>query len=242
MTCKFTLLMVVLLGAAFGVSGQSVQVNRNNRTIQVSLTETLRVEPEIAEITFGYRNFAATKDAAYQENVQKSNAILKALADAGVSKEALETETLVLNRPEEYETPNIPRKDREFEAKQEWILRISVGEAQKLIDLAVAAGANLVEDVTWTVADLGALDAKVDANALSKARLQAEKMAKPFNVKVGDLLYLSNQEAMPPADRFVAAGVMAKLAAPPPPPTPPLKLLPAKVERSATITAIFAVE
>jgi hypothetical protein len=70
-------------------------------------------------------------------------------------------------------------------------------------------------------------------------------MAKQMNAKLGELLYISNSEPerFSRFDRGAGGGGMAyKLAAPPPPPPLPLHLFPAKVEQSATVTAVFAIE
>src|SRR5579872_4613472 len=81
-------------------SGQDIQVSRANKTVEVTVTATVRVDPEIAVIDVGYRNYARTREAAFQENVEQANRITGALTNAGISKTAIETEHLQMERNE----------------------------------------------------------------------------------------------------------------------------------------------
>ena len=234
-----TFLLLVVAPAAHA---QVVNVSRTNKTIEVSLTESVRVDPEIAEIKLGYQNYGQTKDLAYEENVRKANQIVRAMLDARIPKEAIETEGVRLDRASVEELPAAQRKEREFTARQTWTIRVPVPEAQKVVDLAVNAGANLVEEVNWTVADPPALEAKANTAALAKARALAEQMARQLGANVGELLYVSNREPYYSRALFAGGGggfAMTRLAAPP---KPPLTLFPAKFERSATVNAVFALD
>ncbi len=225
---------------------QDVQVSRTNKTIQVTASTTLRVEPEIAQLRFGFKNYAATQQAAIDQNVQAANKITKAMLDRGIPKEAIETETISIDRTRDTEygagKANVP----EFVAVQEWKVDLPVGEAEKGLEIVIRAGANLVQDVEWIVRDTEGLSAKASSDAVQRARTLAEQMAKQMGAKLGDLLYISNSEP----DRWSRFGrpvggdlaMAAKLAPPPPPPPLPLHLFAAKVEQSATVTAVFAIE
>lgn len=224
---------------------QEVQVSRSNKTIQVTSSTTLRVDPEIAQLRFGFKNYGATQQAAIDQNVQAANKITKALLDGGVPKEAIETETISIDRTRDtqYGTgrSNVP----EFVAVQGWKVDLPVGAAEKGLELVIRAGANMVQEVEWIVGDPEKLSAKASSDAVQKARTLAEQMAKQMGAKLGDLLYISNSDPVrfTRADGRAGGGGMAyKLAPPPPPPPLPLHLFPVKVEQIATVTAVFAIE
>jgi uncharacterized protein YggE len=240
----FCLASSVLCGLSCA-QAQDVQVNRSNKTIQVTASTTLHVEPEVAQLRFGFKNYAATQQAAIDQNVQAANKITKALLDGGIPKEAIETETISIDRTRDtqYGTGrgNVP----EFVAVQEWKVGLPVGEAENGLKLAIRAGANMVQEVEWIVRDPEELSAKANGDAVQKARTLAEQMAKQMGYKLGDLLYISNSEPVRYSrfNRRDGGGEVAyKLVPPPPPPPLPLHLFPAKVEQSATVTAVFAIE
>jgi uncharacterized protein len=230
------------IGSFARVSAQDVQVSPSNRTISVLASETLRVDPDLAIATVGYSNFGATKEAAYSENLRAAEKITKALFDAGLSKEEVQTESLQLSA---VDSPNHDwtakeRQDRKFQAEQSWKIRLKVSDAQKIVDLAVAAGATDVSPVQWVVADVHALEARASSAALEKARVLAEQIAKQMGVKLGVLLYATNWQ---PQDlEFVTRSGLTTTVTVSGEAQPSLVLFPRKVEKTGTVSAIFAIE
>ena len=227
------------------VPGQDVQVSRENKTIAVTANAEVVVEPEFAVLQIGYHNYATAKDVAFEENVRTSTQILKALLDAGVAEQSIETEALSLHRTssDEDRSSKAPQL-QPFEARQLWTVVVSVSQAQTIVEVAVRAGANEVQDVNWSVSDPVALQAKAGAAALAKAQRVAEQMAKGLNAKLVGLVYASNTVPVPKAWRHLWGGggggnSMSELRGYP---APKLKLFPPKVREEATVHAVFAIE
>jgi uncharacterized protein YggE len=238
---KLFIMLVIVASAGF-LFAQEIQVNRQNKTISVTADESATADAEIALLTIGYHNFAATQDTAFQENVRTAEKITKALLDAKVPKVSIETEKLQLTRVEidEKWTPDM-KKERQFTAAQSWHVTISASQAQTVVDLAVKAGANEVDDVEWDVADPVALQGKASGAALAKARSIADQMAKGLGTKLGELVYASNRA--PVSKKWQTVEVDAeKMIIPPPPPPPKLTLFPQKVKSDATVYAVFSIE
>jgi len=235
--------LTVLLWCAFGLLpafGQQIQVNRQNKTIAITVDESVSVDPEVATITVGYQNYAPTKDAVYGDNIRVSNEVTKALLNVGVPKSAIETESVRLERAERDEKwTDQEKKERQFQATQTWTIHVSADKAQTVVDTALRAGANLLESLDWNVSDPKALQAKAGAAALSKAKEIAEQMARGLNAKLGDLVFASNHA--PNAYTYATLETSAAVA-PPPPPPPQLVLYPKKVKSDATVYAVFAID
>jgi len=228
---------------------QGVWVNRDNKTVSVSVTESIEVQPEIGVVTLGYQNFGRTQDTVFEENIHAAEKIVKALLAAGVKKEDIETQTLQLGRTEEPIKQTNTKQDQgpQFQAQQLWRIRVLVGDVQKVVDQAVAAGANDIQDVDWGVKDPDALDTKARAHAISKAKDLAQEIAQSLGGKAGALLFVSNNQVSAYAARFgnsnafgnmglstVEVVSSARL--------PMLNLFPQKVKREATIYAVFVLE
>ena len=238
--------VVVLLWCTLGppsASGQQIAVNRQNKTIAITADESVSVDPDVATITVAYQNYAPTKEAAYEENLRVSNQVTEALLKGGVPKSALETESVKLDQPEPNEKWTVEeRKARQYQASQTWTITVSADRAQGIVDVALHAGANVLEALDWNVSDPRALQAKAGAAALAKAKTIAEQMAKGLNAKLGDLIYASNRAPVPVfAGSFDTAEAMV-VPPPPPPPPPHLVLYPKKVKSEATVYAVFAIE
>jgi uncharacterized protein len=221
--------LLLFAGFALSTRAQDIQVNRENKTVAVSVTKSVEVQPELGSVQIGYRNQGRLQSSVYEENGRQAQKIIEALLAAGVKREDIQTEAVQLGR---------------FEAAQTWKIRVPIGGVQKVVDQAVAAGANDVSDVVWSVADPDALDVKARGEAISKARQIADEMAKSLGGRVGGLLYVSNGE--PSGSYFRAGGGFGngnlqtvevsatKL--------PILNLFPQKVRREVTIYAVFALE
>ena len=239
------LLLPALAGITCGSQAQEIQVNRQNKTVAVIAESAVVVDPDIATVTIAFNNYGLTNDSVFQQNLRSSNRITKALIEAHVPKESIETEALRLGRvePEEKWTPEM-KKARQFEASQSWKIRVPASQAHTVVDVATRAGANNVQGVTWGVADPVSLQARASAAALTKARAIAEQMAKGLNAKLGDLVYASNKSPEE-ISRFTedfwphmqTVEVMANEAS-----LPNVGLYPQKVERSATVYAVFAID
>jgi uncharacterized protein YggE len=81
---------VVTLGLV--ASAQTIQVNRDNKTIYVTSEGEAKAEPEIAILTLGYHAWSTTKDAVYDETAVVSDKVVAALFRAGVKKEMIRTD------------------------------------------------------------------------------------------------------------------------------------------------------
>jgi uncharacterized protein YggE len=228
--------------AALPVFGQTIQVNKENRTIAVVATDKVTVMADTASVHIGFVAYGHDSDSAYATGSRISNAIVKALTAAGVPNDAIESENQNVSPVQEFQTQNLSPEDkaqRKFQVTQSWTVRTPADNAAKVLDLAVKAGANQSGQIDWSLKDENAPDAEAAAKALQHARTQAESMAKSLDAHLGALLYASNQaqaEPIRPVMRAMAASSMAvdKVA--------PLAINPRQIERVATVYAVFAIE
>jgi uncharacterized protein YggE len=239
-----SLCALILLASfpALTAFGQDIQVSRTNKTIEVTVTQTVTAEPEVAVVEVGYNNFGPTRDSTVDENVRASNKIIQGLMDGGIPESAIETEELQIQQyGPEANVPAAETRQRKFGANQEWDIHVPVAKAQQTVNLAIAAGANEVEDIDWTVKDPDALEEKAIAQAVAKARETATEILSGLGEKLGGLLYASNMSRRPKGWPFSGMQTqMASVSARRP--VPKLRLFPKKVEKQATVHVIFAVE
>jgi len=241
MSKKLFWLSIVLISA--GCLGQDIQINRQNKTIAVTADDSITAEAELAVLAIGYHNYAPTQDSAFRDNVSAAGRIVQALLAAKVPAESIETDKLRLSQTETDERwTEVMKKERRFEAQQSWHVSVSVAQAQTVVDLAVKAGANEVEDVEWNVIDPVALQAKASGAALAKARSIAEQMAKGLGTKLGELVYASNRAPVPKMWRGAQNLETFATLMPGTEKEPKLRLFPQKVKSDATVYAVFAIE
>ncbi|MGH9778723.1 MAG: SIMPL domain-containing protein [Candidatus Acidiferrales bacterium] len=217
---------------------QQIDVDQQKGTLALNVTEAVEVDAELAVLGIGYANRASSQQAAFSENVKAADQIVQALLKAGIPKENIETEELELSR---YESSDEQQPGQEFRAYQKWRVKVAAVDAQRVVDIAVEAGANEVGDVEWTVKDITALEVRANAAALSKARALAEQMAKALDVQLGALLQVSNFARYRGLAAFAGGGVSYSTSTLAQKRTQ-LRLFPEKVIREATVNVVFEFE
>ncbi|HWW96105.1 MAG TPA: SIMPL domain-containing protein [Edaphobacter sp.] len=221
-------------------SAQTIQVNPTNRTIAITATDKVIVMADTATVHIGFIAYGPDSDAAYATGSRISNAIVKSLTAAGVPSDAIESENQNVSPVQEYQIDKLTpaeKAQRKFQVVQSWTVRTPADDAARILDLAVKAGANQSGQIDWSLKDENAPQAEAAAKALQRARTVATEMAKGLNVRFGPLLFASNEtQAEPPHPimRAMAASPMAK--------TEPLAINPRRIEKSATVYAVFAIE
>lgn len=231
--------------AALG-HAQTIQVDKNNRTIAITATDKTSAEADIAIVTVGFQIYAPDAPSAYSQGSTLSNAIMDALKKSGVPDKAIESLDQKLNYTEfpegDKDTP-AQRAQKQFTLSQSWTVTLPAKDAAGALHVAVEAGANNSGNIEWDLKDRDALQAKAAALALEHARTIAAHMADGLNAHLGALIYASNQT---PINRMLrtlyteSAEVSASRPGPPPP--TPLAIRPQQVEESATVYAVFAIE
>jgi len=227
-------------GSAMSQVNQTLSINKDNRSITVSATDTAYAMADQAVVSIGYQAYGEDEQGAYAEGSRRSNAITDALAAAHVPAESIESQDQNLQPLNEYELKNLPAslKNEKFRITQSWIVRTTPDDAARVLDIAVKAGANQSGSIGWEMKDSSALEAAASAKALAHAQAIAARMAEGLHIKVGPLLYASNQPQEPVVRPMVAMRAMAA----PKMDTKPLSISTRRVSAASTVFAIFAIE
>jgi uncharacterized protein YggE len=76
----------------------------------------------------------------------------------------------------------------------------------RIVDAAVAAGANVVRNVHFTIDDPARAEAEARARAMKDAAARAQQVAAAAGVKVGRLLAVTESSPFRPAVTLISAG------------------------------------
>jgi hypothetical protein len=248
-----TLQVFLLLGAGIvssaPVSAQTIQINRENKTIAISASDEATATADIAAITVGLEAFAPDSSSAYEMGGKLSQNILAALRKVSVKDEDIESAQQSLQRNTQFDdkATDDERTKKQFVFQQSWTVSVSPKFAPEVIRIAVTAGANKSGEIDWRLSSQKALQARAAENALIKARGIADNMADGLHVKLGALIYASNETpntkiyfARPKQEHMMytesaEVGGTANLL-------PALELRPQTIREEATVYAVFAIE
>jgi uncharacterized protein len=208
-----------------------LKIDSSNRTLAVTAEERVTVEPDIAILHIGFLTPPSDAKSAYAAGARISNEIIDALKQAGVARIAIRSESQSLQ--------SFDLKVHKFRLQQSWVVRVLPGRAAEILDVAVTAGATESGAIEWNVEDEEALEKKALERAAARAKSDAAVLAAGMGVKLGALIYVTNQISVSPSPRPYA---MAKLAAGVSDQAEPLAIEPHKVSRTASIYAVYAIE
>lgn len=230
-----TLASAILLAANAAHAQQTTQpqlkVDSTNRTLTVTATDSVSVEPDLAVIHIGFDTQPEDAKSAYADGSRASNAIIAAIKQAGIPETSIRSESQYLDR-------DYSNKQHKFVLRQQWTVKAPPERAAEILDVAVTAGATSSGQIDWTVKDEKALGAEALDKAAARARANAEVLAKGMGVRLGALIYVSNQMSSSPIPRPMPMMAMRNAEAAP----QPLAIEPHQVSREATVYAVFAIE
>jgi uncharacterized protein len=225
------ILTSTLLAGAQQTTQPEMKVDSSNRTLTLSATESVSVEPDLAILHIGFDTTPEDAKAAYADGARASNAIIAAVKQAGIPETSIRSESQYLDR-------DFSNKQHKFVLHQQWTVKVPPERAAEILDIAVTAGATDSGQIDWTVKDVPVLESQALDRAAARAKKNAEVLAKGMGVRLGSLIYVSNQISSPGPRPMMFAEQRLSNAAPP----PPLSIEPHQVAREATVYAVFAIE
>jgi len=163
----------------------------------------LTLVPDQATIDAGVQTQAKTAADALAQNSTEMNAVVQALRGAGGRN--LQTQEVSLS----------PQTDSSgavtgYTANDSVSADAAIADAGKLIDAAVAAGANTVDGPTLSISDYAARYRDALAKAVDDARAKAAALAKEGNFELGAISSVSEQsDSTTPEPEFKAASTPA---------------------------------
>ena len=161
--------VAMLLGAA---RAQTIQVDKNNRTIAVTANDKASAPADTAVVTVGFQTYAPDAATAYSQGSTLSNAILEALKKAGVADKAVESQDQKLaytEFPENDKSTPEQRAQKQFTLSQSWTVKAGATDAAKVLHAAIEAGANESGNIDWDLTDRNGLQAQAAEKALVRA-------------------------------------------------------------------------
>jgi uncharacterized protein YggE len=166
-----------------------------------------RVNPDRVSVLVNVQTRASTAAAAAAENARRTKSVLDALEKLGLTKDQLSTEG--------YSAYPELRYDREGGSPQVtgYVVTNSVraeskrvDQAGPIIDAALAAGANLINSLSFYASTIDEPRRQAIALAVASARADAEAMAQAAGGRLGALVELSTQgPTVPPRPMFDVA-------------------------------------
>ena len=229
-------LAIVLPMPASSASAQSAANTSAVRTIEVDGSGETRTSPDTADLDLAIETQAKTAEEAASSNAALATKVIDALKSKLGDKGKITTGGYSLN-PEYDQRPN-QRKPTIIGYDAQNTVTVNTRALDlvgALIDSAIAAGANRVNSLNFSVKDDTKARTEAIAIATRDARAQAEALATALDVKLGKVLTATTvSQARPIPVAFQRGMAMSASVATP--------VEPGEVTVPATVSLTFAIE
>lgn len=166
-------------------------------TITVVGQGSVRVRPDIAQVSIGVETSAEMVGDAVAENEDKMTSLLAALEEAGIAEKDIQTMHYSINL-DRYPEP-LPRSSGEEGAAQP-VYRVSnmvnvtirdLDKVGQVLDAVIEAGANNIWGVSFSLDDPKAAQADARTKAIEDALARAGALAELSGVELGPVMSVS---------------------------------------------------
>lgn len=169
-------------------------------TVQGAGAVTLKADT--ATITLGVRKYAADVKEAQQAVNQSMDAMIEALTAAGVAKEDMYTSSIYIYPEYNYDDDDNYASIKGYSASNSLtIVTADIENVGAIIDAAFDAGANTLDDVSFSAADTLEASNQALRLAIESAMGKAQVMAEAAGMELGELVSVQEYES----DSFGAA-------------------------------------
>ena len=187
------------------------------RTISMTGHGEIRSLPDMAQVTAGVTTTAPTAAQALATNSARMKSVFAALEKLGVAQKNIQTSNFFVSPQYTNGDNNAPRRLTAYQVNNDVTARIEdVGKLGSALDALVAAGANQINGVSFSIQNDAPFLEKARAQAIADARARAETYAKAAGVTLGPILSISEGggEAPPrPMYRMAAMAAETQIAA-----------------------------
>jgi uncharacterized protein YggE len=231
----------ILIVAAFSMgmifNNDTNPTNPNQKTLSTSGTVSKKIMPDKVEIVLNVETWSESAQISQEDNARISNDVRDALTDIGIT----DVKTLSYYENEQYVwNSSYSRQDKNgyITVNSLQITLKDLIKSGSVIDAAVRAGANRVQNVSFGLTDSKQNEIKAQAleEAAASAKLKATSMARGLGVTLGKVLNISENSYnyYPMMKSYAEDAVMVTSSY-----TPPTQITPGEVSVDATVTVTF---
>lgn len=179
-----------------------------------------KIVPDRARLEVSVQTRGATAAAAGADNARKQQAVLDALRKMGFASDQLSTVNYNLYPEMQYDRNGQQPKVTGYVATNTVRVDIrDIGMIGKAIDASLEAGANMISSLSFYPSNTDAARRSALAEAVARARDDADAVAKAAGGSVGALIEITTTDVRPPVvfNRVLAeASMVGKVASPTP--------------------------
>src|SRR5690606_21439857 len=157
--------------------------------------------PDRAHIYIGVQTRAKTAQEAGAENARKQEAVIAAIQSLGIPKERISTVNYSVYPEQQYNPQQGDKEPKIVGYNVSNTVRVDIHDISQvgaIIDTALAKGANNINSLDFYSSNQDSTRREALAEAVQRARADAEALARSAGGQLGDLIEISTAPVSPP--------------------------------------------
>ena len=172
---RIALPLAAIAAGAVPASAADVSLAAQGPVVELSVTETVKARPDLADVGAGVTTEAPTAVEAMRLNAEQMNRVVARIRSLGIAEDDVQTTGINLNAVYDYNGQRPVFRGYQASNRVSITLR-KVDDTGKVLDALVAAGATDLSGPSFSIAD----DTPAQAQARKAAVQKAEKMAREY--------------------------------------------------------------
>lgn len=172
---RIALPLAAIAAVAAPAAAADVTVSAPGPVVELSVTETVKARPDLAEVGAGVSTQAATAVEAMRLNAEQMSKVVARIRSLGIAADDVQTTGIGLNAMYDYNGQRSVFRGYQASNRVSVMLR-KVDDTGKVLDALVAAGATELSGPSFSIAD----DSAAQAQARKAAVQKAERMAREY--------------------------------------------------------------
>ena len=174
-----TTLALAAAAIAVPAAAADVQVTSQGPLVELSVTETVKAKPDLAEVSAGVTTQAPTAVAAMQANAKAMDAVVQRIKALGIAPEDIQTTGINLGAQYDYDQSAQRQVFRGYQASNRVSVTLrKIDRTGSVLDALVAAGATDIGGPSFSIDDDTSSRAQARKAAFDKAQAQASEYAR----------------------------------------------------------------
>lgn len=156
-----------------------VQIQAQGPVVELSVAETVKARPDIAQVGSGVTILAPTAVAAMQQNAKAMEAVIARIKALGIAGDDIQTAGITLSPQYDYDDATRKQVFQGYLASNTVNVTLrDIGRVGQVLDALVAAGATDISGPTFSIKDETTAKAQARKAAMERARTQALEYAR----------------------------------------------------------------
>jgi uncharacterized protein len=190
---RYALLLAAAAAIAAPAAAAEIQIAVQNPVVELTITEVVRADPDLAQVGAGVQTRAQTASEAVQANAQQMERLVDRLRSLGIERDDIQTSNFSLNAEYDYNNRNgqQPIFTGYMVTNQVTVRLKRLDRVGQVLDALVAAGANNIFGPNFMLENDREAKAVARKNAFQRAQGQAEEFARMAGYTGARLLEVS---------------------------------------------------